>query len=123
MVNGKSNTFVIKRCSDAILCPVLALEMYQAKAREWGVTLATGFLFRPVSDAGVVLDAWLSYSVYERLRNYLISLGIYEGEAPHSFRVGCAIKLAMSGAAKNNNATYWLVLRYLSKILQERIDI
>ncbi|KAJ8318994.1 hypothetical protein KUTeg_004085 [Tegillarca granosa] len=57
---GKSNTFVIKRCIDAILSPVLALEMYQAKARELGVTLANGFLFRPVSDTGVVLDIRLS---------------------------------------------------------------
>lgn len=102
--DGKSNTFVIKRCSDGLLCPVLALEIYQAKAREWGVNLTRGFLFRPVSEAGVVLEDKLSYSaVYERLRNYLVSLGIYEGETPHSLRAGCAITLAISGAAKNNN--------------------
>jgi hypothetical protein len=37
------------------------------------------------------------YSWYERLRYYLLTLGIYEGETPHSLRSGWTIIMALSG--------------------------
>ncbi|CAG2232401.1 unnamed protein product [Mytilus edulis] len=44
----------------------------------------------------------VSYSVvYERLRYYLSTLGIYEGETPHSFRSGCTVTMALSDSASN----------------------
>lgn len=63
-----------------------------------------GYLFRIVSENGRVLDKNVSYSVvYERLLYYLSTLGIYEGETPHSFRAGCAITMALSGSAENED--------------------
>ncbi|VDI03984.1 Hypothetical predicted protein [Mytilus galloprovincialis] len=64
--------------------------------------MSVGYLFRIVSEKGRVLDKAVNYSVmYERLRYYLSLLGIYEGETPHSFRSGCAVTMALSGAAEN----------------------
>ncbi|VDI37386.1 Hypothetical predicted protein [Mytilus galloprovincialis] len=68
------------------------------------VDMSVGYLFRIVSEKGRVLDKAVSYSVmYERLRYYLSLLGIYKGETPHSFRSGCAITMALSGAAENED--------------------
>ncbi|CAH1789110.1 unnamed protein product [Owenia fusiformis] len=41
--------------------------------------------------------------MYDRLRLYLTTLGIFEGETPHSLRAGCAITLMLSGAAKSSS--------------------
>lgn len=42
----------------------------------------------------------MSYSsIYERLKCYLITLGIDEGETPHSLRAGCAVHMCFSNAA------------------------
>ncbi|XP_062606038.1 uncharacterized protein LOC134267842 [Saccostrea cucullata] len=98
--DGKSNTFVIKRSQDKSICPVLGLENYYAWSKQNNVDLSLGYLFRPVSESGRVLDQQLGYSaIYERLRFYLVSLGIYEGETPHSLRGGFAVTMAISGTA------------------------
>ncbi|XP_064637890.1 uncharacterized protein LOC135494071 [Lineus longissimus] len=104
--DGRCNTFVIKRCDNAALCPVSALERYSAWAKSAGVDLSLGYLFRLVSDSGKVLDQCVSYAVmYSRLLEYLTTLNIYEGETPHSLRSGCAITLKLSGAADSNSQT------------------
>ncbi|XP_033744121.1 uncharacterized protein LOC117330000 [Pecten maximus] len=96
---GRSNTFVIKLCDDKLVCPVRGLLDFLQFAKSSGVDLTTGYLFRVVSDSGRVLDKHVSYSVvYERLRYYLVVLGLYEGETPHSFRSGCAVTMALSGS-------------------------
>jgi hypothetical protein len=101
---GKNNSFVIKRCEDEVVCPLKGLLDYFLFAKKFNVDLSKGYLFRIVSENGVVLDKNISYSVaYERLLYYLSVLGIYEGEAPHSFRSGCAITMALSGSAENAN--------------------
>ncbi|XP_061174865.1 uncharacterized protein LOC133184007 [Saccostrea echinata] len=99
---GKNNYFVIKRCEDQVLCPVKGLLDYFLFAKKLKVDLSKGYLFRIVSENGMVLDKNISYSVvYDRLLYYLSTLGIYEGETPHSFRSGCAITMALSGSADN----------------------
>lgn len=67
-----------------------------------GGSYSLGYHFRPVSESGRVLDQQLGYSaVYERLRYYLVSLGIYEGESPHSLQGGFAVTMAISGTASS----------------------
>lgn len=101
--DGKVNTFVIKRCNDQLICPIAGLEEYLTWARRFGVDLSTGFLFRPVARDDRVLDESISYSaIYERLKTYLSTLGINEGETPHSMRSGCAVTLELSGSAKTS---------------------
>lgn len=93
--SNKCNTFVLKRCKDEIICPVHGLESYYAFTKKHGVSLKTGYLFRIVSEDGKVLEKPMSYSsIYERFKGYLLTLGIFDGETPHSMRAGCAILLA-----------------------------
>jgi hypothetical protein len=100
--NSKPNSFVIKKCDEDIICPVRALDRYVTACKECGVDLTNGYLFRIVSEAGVVLDQPVEYcTIYARLKEYLIVLGIFDGETPHSFRAGCAIFMGMSGAVHN----------------------
>lgn len=96
--DGKCNTFVIKKCEDVAVCPVRGLDKYFKWAKEKGVDLSLGYLFRPVSDCGRVLDQQFGYTaIYERLKSYLTTLGIYEGETPHSLRHGFAVSMVVSG--------------------------
>ena len=96
---GMTNTFDVKRCADKVVCPVEGLERYISWCKRLGVDLSNGYLFRIVDESDRVLCQRVTYSVmYNRLQQYLVTLGIYGGETPHSFRAGCAITLGMSGA-------------------------
>ena len=98
--NSKKNSFILKRCNDLDVCPVKGLLDYVKFCKTCSVDLSNGYLFRIISEGGKVLDKSVSYSViYERLRYYLSTLGIYEGETPHSFRAGCAITMALTDCA------------------------
>lgn len=98
----KSHVFVIKKCRDKTVCPVTGLHTYVQDCKRMGVYLANGFLFQVVLENGRVIGDRVTYSVmYERLIRYITLLGIYEGETPHSFRVGCAVTLALSGSVAN----------------------
>lgn len=67
--DGKSNTFVLKRSHDKTICPVVDLEKYYNWSKENKVDLSLGYLFRPVSESGRVLDQQLGYTaIHERLR-------------------------------------------------------
>lgn len=99
--DGKRNCFVIKRCTDKLICPVSGLEEYLNYCKRWHVNLSNGYLFRQVTENNIVLDASVSYSlIYERLKTYLRLLGIDNGETPHSLRAGCAVTMAL---AKDSN--------------------
>nr|XP_034333807.1 uncharacterized protein LOC117691581 [Crassostrea gigas] len=98
--NGKTNTFVIKCCPNETICPVRGLERYFAEAKRLGIDMSSGYLFRMVTESGRVINEPMSYSsIYERLKCYLITLGIDEGETPHSLRAGCAVHMCFSNAA------------------------
>lgn len=85
---NKSNSFVIKIFTDLVVCPVKGLLDFVRFEKSRNVDLSKGYLFRTVAECGrVVVRTSCSYSmVYERLRYYLSTLGIYERETPHSFR-------------------------------------
>ncbi|KAK3097342.1 hypothetical protein FSP39_008813 [Pinctada imbricata] len=100
--DGKCNTFVLKKCKNLSICPVEGINRYLRISKSMGVSLAYGYLFRPMSDLGTVLNEALSYSaIYERLREYLSRVGLYDGETPHSFRAGCAVHMLMSKSAES----------------------
>lgn len=84
-----------------MVCPVKGLLDFVEFSKLHSVDLSKGYLFRRVPECGRVLDKNVSYLVvYERLRYYLITLGIYERETPHSFRSGCAITMTLSGSVE-----------------------
>jgi hypothetical protein len=81
--------------------------------------LTRGYLFRVVSEIGSVLDEPVSYSVvYQRLIYYLTTLGIYEGETPHSFRAGCTIIMALTDSVENVEG----VMNHISWFSQESAE-
>lgn len=95
----RSNMFVVKRCDDKVICPVVGLQDFVSGCKDLVVDLSCGYLFRVVTEDARVLDQPVSYSVvYDRVCVYLRKLGVDEGETPHSFRAGCAVALAMSGS-------------------------
>ena len=97
--NGSSNLFGLRRHPNYLICPVRAIENYIIVSRNIGIELRHGYLFRPTSPQGSVLDKPLSHSTAEsRLKLYLKQAGIDEGETLHSFRSGCALTLAFSGS-------------------------
>lgn len=99
--NGNSNVFVIPRVIDSVLCPVLALEELVLAASSFGVPLSKGYVFRLVREDGSVLAASVGYStMYQRLKCYLRSIGIDDGETPHSFRSACGVNLLLGGASE-----------------------
>lgn len=96
-----ARTCVIRSCANKAVCPVVGLEALVNGAMELGVDLRTGFLFRKIGAGQMVLELPITYDVaYDRLRLYLVTLGIYEGETPHSLRGGCAVTMRLTGAAK-----------------------
>ena len=97
-----SHSVVIPFCNDSTLCPVSGLYKYFQKANDMGVNISLGYVFRMVNSKGEVLGDPMSYSVvYDRLKLYLTTLGLYAGETPHGVRGGCAITLASSGVASS----------------------
>lgn len=70
-----------------------------AIARELGISLSCGYLFRSTNHQGHIVDTPLLSSTSEsRLRMYLRDARIDSGETIHSFRSGCALTLAFSGS-------------------------
>ena len=79
--------------------------MYFHVAKQMGVDLSHGYLFRPVSPGGSVLSQGMSYAcVYDRLKHYLGILDIDSGESPHSFRHGCAVVMATLPQVESSNS-------------------
>ena len=96
--DGDSNVFGIRRNSNSTICPVRAIEEYMAISRQLQIDLTTGYLFRPTTPQGGVIDAPFSSSAAEaRLKVYLKEMGADDRETLHGFRSGCAITLALSG--------------------------
>ena len=97
--DGSDNVFGIKRNPQTVICPVHGIERYMLVAQQLKLELSQGYLFRPTSSQGAVLDAPFSSSAAEaRLKVYLQEMGCDSGETLHGFRAGCAITLALSGA-------------------------
>ncbi|CAC5396545.1 unnamed protein product [Mytilus coruscus] len=85
--------FVLQRDQALLKLPLLN----HTFMKNHGISLKTGYLFRIITESDRVLENQVSYcSIYERFKGYLITLGIFEGETPHSMRAGCAIMLALS---------------------------
>ena len=100
---GVANRFIVKRCQDECICPIYALDRYVSWCKQWGVDLSPGYLFRTVDDSGRVLDQHVTYStMYVRFKEYLVTLGAYEGETPHSLRAGCSVLLGLSGSVSSS---------------------
>lgn len=73
-----------------------AIEVYVAISSVLSVDLSTGYLFRPLTSAGKIINKQIANSTLQsRLREYLRGAQIYDGETLHSFMAGVAITLAL----------------------------
>ena len=103
--SSKPNIFTLFRSENDMICPVKGLERYIAIGKNLNTDLTVGYLFRPLGTQCTVLDQPVSHAViHDRLKFYLATLGIYEGETPHSLRAGCAITLRALSQAQNEEA-------------------
>ena len=103
--NGKINEFSLLRMDEKVVCPVTGLEKYVQEALLMGVDLSTGYLFRPLDHSGkYVLDAHVTTPLMQsRLKYYLRSLGIDEGETIHGIRGGCAMTMSVMGCGNRED--------------------
>ena len=125
--DGDSNVFGVRRNPQSVICPVKGVEQYVEVARELGVDLTKGYLFRPTTSNNGVQDSPFSSSAADaRLKVYLKQMKADDGETLHGFRSGCALTLALTGAdlseimehvgwARRHTALYYL---QLAKVLK-----
>ena len=100
------NTFAIRRCSNLLVCPVTNFERYLSICRLTNIDLRTGYLFRNTRGNSVCEAPFSSSAVRNRLKGYLETIGIDNGETPHSLRSGCAITLALLGVPHKSIAQH-----------------
>ena len=75
--SNKCNTFVLKRCDDKVICPVLGLESYYAFMTNHGASLKSGYLFRIITESGRVLQKPVSYSSYTSVYGVILSHWVF----------------------------------------------
>ena len=93
-----TNVFGIRRNLQSVICSIRGIEHYVDVARSTQVDLTCGYLFRPTTPNGGILDApFTSTTAEARLKLYLKEMGQDDGETLHGFRSGCSIILALSG--------------------------
>lgn len=93
---------IIRPCINKVVCPVANLKAYVEGAESMGLALKVGYIFRTMGGKAEVLETPLTFdAIYKRLKLHLVTLGIYDGETPHSIRGGCAVTMKLTGAAKN----------------------
>ena len=124
--DGSSNLFAIRRNQNADICPVKAIDLYVTFAKGIGIDITSGFLFRPITPDGGIVDRPFSSSAADsRFRVYLHEGNLAQAATLHGFRSGCAITLALAGAGlqdvmghvgwrHRSTATYYM---QLSKVM------
>ena len=105
-LRGKNTRAIpIRPCANPAICAVANLRFYENFCKTAGIWISDGFLFRSTSAKGTVINTPFFISAAQnRLKKYLLSLGIYDGETPHGFRSATAILLSLFGASKEEVA-------------------
>ena len=79
--DGDQNVFGIRRNPQSAICPIRGIEHYVDVARRMQVDLTLGYLFRPTTPNGGILDAPLTSTIAEaRLKLYLKEMGQDDSE-------------------------------------------
>jgi hypothetical protein len=70
--DGDQNVFGIRRNPHTVICPISAIERYIEVARQMGVDLTRGYLFRPTTPSKGIQDSPFTSSAADaRLKVYL----------------------------------------------------
>ena len=95
--NG-SNVFAIIKVQGCSACPVKNLETYLSLSSRMSIDLGKGYLFCTTDRHGNITEnAFTGSAVANRLKKYMKTLSILEGETMHSLRSGCSVTLALLG--------------------------
>lgn len=80
-LRGKtSRAFAVKQTANPAICPVRKLQFFVELCNSRRLHLSSGFLFRPTSkNGGIVNASLLASTVQARLVKYLSFLGINDG--------------------------------------------
>ena len=107
-LRGKdTNSFMVKRCQNPIICPVANLRLYVSLCDLMSVDVRDGFLFRSMDKRGAVSNKpFVGSAAAGRLTPHLKALGIYDGETVHSFRSGCSITMSLVGVPMEDVARH-----------------
>ena len=107
-LRGKtSRALAVKQTAYPAICPVRNLQFFVELCNSMRLDLSAGFLFRPTSKKGGVINApLLASTVQARLTKYLSSLGINDGEIAHGFRSGTSILLRLLGVSREDVAKH-----------------
>ena len=107
-LRGKhSRAFAVKQTANPAICPVRNLQFFVNLCTSMRLDLSSGFLFRPTSKKGGILNApLLASTVQARLIKYLSSLGINDDESVHGFRAGNSILLRLLGVSREEVAEH-----------------
>ena len=96
-----SRAFAVKQTANPAICPVRKLQFFVELCNSMGLDLSSGFLFRPTSKNGGIVNApLLASTVQARLVKYLSSLGINDGESVHGFRSGISLLHRLLGVSR-----------------------
>lgn len=93
-----TNSFMVKRCQNPIICPVANLHLYVSLCDLMSVDVRDGFLFRSMDKRGAVSNkTFVGLAAPGGLTPHLKALGIYDRKTVHSFRSGCSITMSLVG--------------------------
>ena len=114
-LRGKlSRAFAVKQTANPAICPVRNLQFFVNLCSAMNVNLSAGFLFRPTSKKGGILNApLLASTVQARLVKYLSSLGINEGESVHELHSSKTFRRVQ----RRSSEAHWLEIYCLGRLL------
>ena len=96
--DGSTNLFAVRRNKNPDVCPIKAIDLYVAFAKGIGVDLSSGFLFRPTSPGGEIVDKPFSYSAADsRFKAYLDESRLTPAATRYGLRSRGAITLTLTG--------------------------
>ena len=95
--DSSTNLFALRRNKNLAVSPIKAIDLYVAFAKGIGIDLTNGFLFRPTSPDGGIVDKPFSSSAADScFKPYLDEGHLTPAGTLHGFRSGCAITLALT---------------------------
>ena len=104
---GPPRSFALIPFGESEVCPVNWITYYLSVCDLLDVRLPGGFFFR-ASDRNKDVGSrpFVGSAVNNRLRGYLVEAKIFDGETPHSFRVGLSNTLRLLGCSQQEVAQY-----------------
>ena len=104
---GPPRSFALIPFRETEVCAVNWTSYYLSVCDLLNVRFAPGFFFRTSHrNKDVGSRPFVGSAVNNRLRGYLVEAKLFDGETPHSFRVGLSNTLRLMGCSQQEVARY-----------------